>query len=342
MYKLYLVPDAKAEAGSYIEWIVIKNGESYNWEKIGSTKTDLTGYVEKTRKIAGLDLQDDISVAELQGALGLGELAYKNSGSVTLTTADSVTLNDYTPDGEVTLNAFTQTQTAAVLTKSDYTPVGTVNGGKVTAAGSVSAAKDAAGAFQVSGSVSAPSITVTPETTSVRHITNVGKVATFAEGAYTPGSLNQTSSQYNTDAFKAHVATAEEQGGDIDGETLIFEAAAKANAVATVQYTPGSKAADTFDGGAVPTLGEAETVITGVSASASAPVFTGDKYNFAFAGSEVNVTGASFTGEVASDIIVTDVKYDKATANGASFAGTAKAPTGTLNRTEKTVDVDFA
>ena len=162
MYKLYLVQDANAEAGTYIEYITIKNGEAYSWEKIGSTKTDLSGYVQQSRKIAGLDLVDDISVAELQEALGLGELAYKDSGSVKVATADGVTINEYTPAGNVTINALTQTSTAAALTKGDYTPAGSVDGGKVTAAGNVTAAKAADGAFQVGGSITAPTVTVTP------------------------------------------------------------------------------------------------------------------------------------------------------------------------------------
>ena len=61
MYKIYLVPDTNAEAGSYIEYITIKSGETYKWEAIGSTRTSLDGYVEKTQKIAGLTLNTDIS-----------------------------------------------------------------------------------------------------------------------------------------------------------------------------------------------------------------------------------------------------------------------------------------
>ena len=343
MYKLYLVADANAEAGAYVEWITIKSGTTYSWEKIGSTKTDLTGYVENTRKIAGLTLAQDISVAALQEALGLKALAYKDSGSVSITTADSVTMGAYTPAGSVTVNALTQTSTAATLTKADYTPEGSVDGGKVTAAGSVSAAKAANGSFQVSGSVAAPTVTVTPATSEVQYVTAVGKAATFTEGKYTPGSFSSTSGKYNTDAIKAHVASGAEISGDVTAETLIFEAAATASAVATASYTQGSKAADTFDGGSVPTLGTAQTVVTGItSATATAPAFTGDKYNLTFAGTQVAVTGASFTGTTATDALVSAVKYDKATANGASFTGSAATLTGTLNKTEKTVDVDFA
>lgn len=343
MYKLYLVADTDAEAGAYVEWITIKNGDTYSWEKIGSTKTDLTGYVENSRKIAGLTLAQDISVAQLQEALGLKALAYKDSGSVAITTADSVTMGAYTPAGDVTLAAFTQTSTAATLTKADYTPEGSIDGGKVTAAGSVSAAKAANGAFQVSGSVAAPTVTVTPATASVQYVTNVGKAATFTEGVYTPGSFSSTFGNYNTDAIKAHVAAGAEISGDVTAETLIFEAASTAAAVATASYTPGNKAADTFNGGTVPTLGTAQTVVTGItSAEASAPAFTGDKFNLTFAGTEVAVSGASFTGTTAADALVSEVKYDKATANGASFTGAAAELTGTLNKTEKTVDVTFA
>ena len=309
------------------------------WKELGDEGT----LVRKTFTIAGIDMVDNITAAELQAALSLKALAYKDSGSVAITTADSVTMGAYTPAGNVTLNPFTQTSTAATLTKADYTPAGSVDGGKVTAAGSVSAAKAANGAFQVSGSISAPTVTVTPATASVQYVTNVGRAATFTEGAYTPGSFSSTSGNYNTDAIKAHVAAGAEIAGDVTAETLIFEAASTAAAVATASYTPGNKAADTFDGGAVPTLGTAQSVVTGItSAQASAPTFTGDKFNFTFAGTEVAVSGASFTGTTATDVLVSEVKYDKATANGASFAGSAAELTGTLNKTEKTVDVTFA
>ena len=73
MYKIYLVADEGASAGSYIEWITIRSDAegayTYAWEKIGSTKTDLTGYVSKETTIAGIALDKNISVADLQKAL---------------------------------------------------------------------------------------------------------------------------------------------------------------------------------------------------------------------------------------------------------------------------------
>lgn len=48
-----------------------------------------------------------------------------------------------------------------------------------------------------------------------------------------------------------------------------------------------------------------------------------------------------FAGTEAANILVTGVKYDKATANGATFAGTAEVLTGTINKSNKEIDVDF-
>lgn len=88
MYKIYMVPDEQASAGAYIEWITIRSGAegtyTYAWEKIGSTKTDLSGYVSNEIKIAGLQLNKDITVAELQNALGLKAFAYADKGTATV------------------------------------------------------------------------------------------------------------------------------------------------------------------------------------------------------------------------------------------------------------------
>ena len=60
MYKIYMVADVQASAGTYIEWITIRSGAkgayTYAWEKIGSTKTDLTGYVSKETTIATIPI----------------------------------------------------------------------------------------------------------------------------------------------------------------------------------------------------------------------------------------------------------------------------------------------
>ena len=90
MYKIYLVPSDDAAAGGYIEYITIRSGAegayTYAWEAIGNTKVSLSGYVPTTTTIATIALDHNITVAELQGALKLGAMAYadKANGSTTL------------------------------------------------------------------------------------------------------------------------------------------------------------------------------------------------------------------------------------------------------------------
>ena len=51
MGKIYLVKGDGALSGSYIEFITIKDGSAYNWERIGTTETDLKNYVKNGYRI---------------------------------------------------------------------------------------------------------------------------------------------------------------------------------------------------------------------------------------------------------------------------------------------------
>jgi hypothetical protein len=46
----------------------------YDWLDLTSNEIDLIGYVPATRKIAGLVLENDITVEQLQSALGIGDI----------------------------------------------------------------------------------------------------------------------------------------------------------------------------------------------------------------------------------------------------------------------------
>ena len=233
MYKIYMVADEGASAGSYIEWITIRSGAegayTYAWEKIGSTKTDLTGYVSKETTIAGIALDKNISVADLQKALGLGAMAYadKASGSGTVQTIDSITMKQITVAG----NAAVTSKTAnATLTKANYTPAGTITGSAISGGsidvtlkdsttkteaelstitytpagtiaakegGSFSALKTAtlgeveSGGVLVEGTVSAPAITLTSEEATVATGLTGGSKASFTEGAFTTAAFQE-------------------------------------------------------------------------------------------------------------------------------------------------------
>lgn len=231
MYKIYMVADDNASAGTYVEWITIRSGEvdayTYAWEKIGSTKTDLTGYVSKETTIAGIALDKNISTADLQKALGLGAMAYadKASGSTTLQTIDSITMKEvtvagnatvtskaaeatltkanYTPAGKITGSAISggsvevtlkdsTTKTEADLGTTTYTPAGTIaakEGGSFSALKTATLGEVETGGVLVEGTVSAPAISLTSEEKTVATGLTGGKVASFKEGTFKPAAI---------------------------------------------------------------------------------------------------------------------------------------------------------
>ena len=230
MYKIYLVPTGEAAAGEYIEYITIKSGDgkaaTFKWEPIGSTKTNLTGYVPTTTTIATIVLDHNITVAELQTALKLGAMAYadKASGSGTVQTIDSITMKEVTVAGNATV---TSKPTNATLTKANYTPAGRITGSAISGgsiavtlkdsttkteatlstsefipAGTIAAKKDgsfsalktasfgaAENGVQIEGTVSAPAISLTSADKTVVTGLTGGKVASFNEGAFTPAAI---------------------------------------------------------------------------------------------------------------------------------------------------------
>lgn len=230
MYKIYLVPSGEAAAGEYIEYITIKSGDgetaTFKWEAIGSTKTNLTGYVPTSTTIAEIKLDHNITVAELQTALGLGAMAYadKASGSGTVQTIDSITMKEVTVAGNA---AVTSKAADATLTKANYIPAGTITGSAISGGsinvtlkdsatkteavlgtseftptgtiaakegGSFSALKTAAfGAsedgVQIEGTVSAPAISLTAADKTFATGLTGGSKASFTEGAFTPAEI---------------------------------------------------------------------------------------------------------------------------------------------------------
>jgi hypothetical protein len=99
--------------------IVIEGTKEYlytgeNWIELG----DESLWVPSDRQIAGIDLADDITVEELKTALGLGQLAFLNS--ITVTAEGNVTFGNHT-----NTNVLTGIETAAVaptFTEGTFTP----------------------------------------------------------------------------------------------------------------------------------------------------------------------------------------------------------------------------
>ena len=297
MYKIYLVPDTNAEAGSYIEYITIKSGETYKWEAIGSTRTSLDGYVEKTQKIAGLTLNTDISTEDLQSALGLKAFAYAAKGTATvaaktvngvkatgkstgsLTGAMAYTATEISSTGKVTATGSitgsaisggsigvtlkdAEAATAATVTAEAYKPAGSVTSNFVA---------DADKGVAIAGTVSKPTATVTPATATVQEMKTPGTAYSITEG-----SVEKAADAKRAFATEGVVAS-------VTGETLTFVSAGTAQAVTAsgaVDYTAPVLS------GALPTFGASAAVMTGATVDVSQPTFTGNKYavNSSFAG----------------------------------------------------------
>lgn len=315
-----------------IEGVIEYVYDGQDWQQLGDEGT----WVPKTRKIAGINLVDDVTVAELQAALSLASLAYANTASVTVSDyASSITGASYTPAGSVTATV-SSSATAASLTTADYTPTGSVSG-TVVPTGAVALSKDTNGDMQVSGTNAASSVTITPSTEIVLKSVQTAAVApSFTEGAYTPGSFTKGSAVVAaTEGIVASV------GSGTDAETLIFTAAATDNVMDyDATYTAGSKAADTFSAGSAAVF-DTQSVWTGYTAAeAAAQAFTGDKFKATFTGNQSgDVINATFTGTTAVDALVTGVSYDKTSVSDFAFEGTAATITPTLNKGNKTITV---
>ena len=287
----------------------VYGGEPAAWHELG----DESIYALKTVTIGTQNLSANINLDTLAHDMGLGALAKKDSatGTVAGQTISGLKAKGNTA-GSIAVE-LTQTSTAATLTKSDYTPSGDVVG-TVVANGTVSIAKDAENATQISGSVSAPTVTVTPATDTIKKVTSVGTLPTKAADTFTPNG---------DDTFTAGSQAAWSANVDEASETLSFSFTA--NTLPT--FTQGAKASykeGAFNAGTLPELAAAgTTVVTGITkAEATAPVFTGDKFAASFTGASADIT-ATFAGEKTS--VVSGVSYDKAgvDAEKTKFTGAA-------------------
>lgn len=287
----------------------VYGGEPAAWHELG----DESIYALKTVTIGTQNLSANINLDTLAADMGLGKLAKKDSATGTVA---GQTITGVKATGNVTgsINVdLTQTATAAALSKSKYAPSGSI-AANVTPSGTVSIAKDAENGVQISGSVSAPTVTVTPATDSIQKVTSVGELPSKAKDTFTPNG---------DDKFTAGSKAAWSANVDEASETLSFSFTA--NDLPT--FTQGAKASYTegaFNAGSLPTLAaEGTTVVTGItSATATAPVFTGDKFTATFTGNN-NTVNASFTGTEVE--VVSGVTYDKATVNTAGTTFTADA-----------------
>jgi hypothetical protein len=313
------------------------------WREVGSENA----YVVKTFTIAGVDMQDNITKAELQAALELGALAYKDNGSVKVTTIDS--MNSFTTGAAGSYNVSSTTVSVpATYSALDVTPAGSValTAGTAAAASydkttsvAISAAAPVDGTsvanYTPAGDVTISSVTVTPSTTSVATVTDAGTAYQLQAG-----SMSQGADSTDTFATEGVVVSIDSN----DSEMLVFTAASTTAAVTasgTVTYV------DPVLSGSLPTFGS-ESVVTGISSASAQASFSGTgtvlSASPSYTATDATVTQPTFTAEfTGTSKTVTPAVATTTSAVGVDASVTVSSETITpaFTSTEKTVSVTF-
>lgn len=348
-----LVPAAGEENGAAAgDFIVEANGSEWlydgtSWREVGSENA----YVVKTFTIAGIDMQDNITKAELQSALELKALAYKDSGSVKITTIDS--MNSFSTGKAGNYNV-SSTPVAVPVTYDalDVTPAGSVSITAGTAAAvsydktsSVTISSAAPGEEQTAnytpaGDVTITNVTVTPSTGSVATVTSAGTSYSLTDGAVTQGS--DTTSSFATQGIIASVGT---NNGEVDeSETLILTAANVSDAVTasgTVSYTKQELS------GSLPTFGS-QSVVTGITSASATASFSGTGTILSatpgYTSNSATVTQPTFTGSfegTSKTVTPTVATTTNAAGTDGSVDVASENITPTFTNSEKTATVTF-
>ena len=340
------------QAGDFVvessgsEWLY----DGTAWREVGSEQA----YVVKTQTIAGIDMQDNITVLELQNALGLKALAYKDNGSVSITTVDSIDSFSTGKAGTYQVSS-TPVSVPATYSSLDVTPAGSVEITAETAAAAsydkttgitvatASPSEGVSATYTPSGSVTVTNVTVTPATGAVATVTNAGQAYQLSAGSVSHAT--DSTSAFATEGFVASVGTNNtESGGDDESETLILTAAGKSNAVTavgTITYT------DPTLSGSLPTFGE-QNVVTGITSASATASFSGEGVMInatpTYTASSATVTQPTFTGSFSG----TSKSVTPTVATTVSAAGTngevtvdSETVSPTFTSSQKTANVTF-
>ena len=296
------------------EWLY----DGTSWRVIGSENA----YVLKTFTIAGVDMKDNITASELKTALGLKALAYKDTGSISISTVDSI--NSFSTGKAGTYNvSSTPVSVPATYDSIDVTPAGSVTITPETAAAasydkatsvSIATASPTEGqsaTYTPTGEVTVTNVTVTPAKSSVATVTDAGQAYQLSAGSVS--HANDTTSTFATEGVVATIGS-----GD-DAETLILTTATTSDAVTAVgaiTYT------DPTLSGSLPTFGT-QSVVTGITSASAAATFAGDGVIInatpAYTSSSATMTQPTFTG---------------------NFSGTSKSVTPTVKTTVSAAGTD--
>ena len=288
------------------------------WERIGEN------FVAKTFTVAGLSLENPISISDMQNALKLQSLAYQSEATGTVNCVTEVHGTDYLPTGTVeVILGYGET---AIVSTGKYTPRGSITGTAI-AQGNVSLEKDNNNGFEITGTVSAPKVSVDLNTEKIKSIVSAGVLPSYTPASYTAPSLSSTTSSFATEGLV----------GNVEGAVLTFAPAATATSVSSITWDAGNYTNAIFNPGSLPTISDEMSVVTGFnSATAEAPEFKADKIAVKFTGEQSNIS-ATFTGT--EETIQVTGNYDKAKVDSATFSGITSTITPNVTKEDKTVTV---
>ena len=333
--------------------------------------------------ISAADLKDALSLGDLAykdsasgstvdqtftGLKATGTLEATVTGATlshTDTNAVITSSNTYTPAGNVSVSL--TTATAGISAEGNYTPTGSVvaeAGSSTNVLATASFAKDNAG-VEIEGTNEASAVTFDNTGSTVSVVTgltagtaasltttytpaslgsgffNAGTAATFTEGAFTAATITYSTATVSW----TNVALA---ATPVDNETLIFATPTITQASDISAFNGGSKVADTFNAGSLPSIddtafnggsftatftpnspttaaGTDSAIKTLGAATAAAQVFHGDKYKVNTTTETVLDSGASFTFSGNQATITVAGQYEKATGATGSFTATNSA-----------------
>ena len=357
---------AEPEAGDVV--IMQDNGKEYiyggsSWEEIGDQNIYLTiataaaTYVPKTTTVAGIALDHNITVSELEAAsaLNLKALAHKDSATGSVTTADSIDDITVAKAGEYAISGDT-VAVPQTWNAMDVTPAGTVAITAGTAAAATyqktSSATIAASApgdgqtanYTPAGSVTLPTITaaVTLGKEAVATVTDAGTAYTISDGGVTKAADTTAKFVKKGVSFAMDTTDTEQLNLNYVATTDTEFYTDAVTAAGDITYTKQTLS------GALPTFGSKDVA---TSVSSATAVYDGDAtFNgtgavigatLAYETANATVTQPTFTGTFSGT--AASVTPTAATTTDALASGNITVPTETisltLNKTSKTVTV---
>ena len=376
--KLYLVPHSHEETSDIKdEYITYNKGTeaepSYEWEKIGNTDIDLSKYITDVSYSNKILSQTKNGVSSTIHEFGA--MADANTANGKLSTVDSASF-DYTPSGTVNVT-LKDSETATTLKSSGtFTPSGSIKGEAISG-GSIAVtlgeettatgkATVSYGSYTPAGTVSTPTITVTPTTANVNVVSVNGTLPSFTAGTFTAnvptkidttkfsgGSMTTGAVTFPT-LTAASVATKPTAtfakqgliasvGSGTDEETLILSEASTGSAVTDVTINGGSLNGGSYTAPVLTPASLAEGFYTeGKAASKTDDTFKAGALptlaeKAVMTGATASSGTISFTGTEALGMKVTGVTYRKPTIASQDF--NPVTATLTFNGTEGDVSV---